>query len=72
MNIEQLQAAFEEQKQQFEAYKAQTEEYVQNQKILQTQWKTAEVLDQIQIKLQTIKLEPKRKTNEFNTTFILW
>jgi hypothetical protein len=70
MNLEQLQAAFEEQKQQFEAYKAQTEEYVQNQKILQTQWKTAEVLDQIQIKLQTIKLEPEniQKEKQMNST----
>ena len=43
MNLEQLQAAFQEQKQQFEAYKAQTEDNVQNQKILQTQWKTAKI-----------------------------
>ena len=48
-DVDAFKKELEEQKRIFEDYKLKTEQFVQEQKLLQTQWKTAEVLDTIQV-----------------------
>jgi len=65
-DVDALKKELEEQKRIFEDYRLKTEQFVQQQTLLQTQWKTAEVLETIQVKLKELKVEgsPQKEPKE--------